>query len=71
MGAHLLTVEELAAHSHTLSTGYGSTSSEENDNPMTNRNSVWSNRETKSVGGNMPHNNMEPYKVVYVFMRSA
>lgn len=22
MGAHLLTVEELAAHSHTLSTGY-------------------------------------------------
>ena len=68
---HKLTVAELASHSHTLSTGYGSTSSTENDNPMTNRNSVSSNRNTSSVGGNMPHNNMEPYKVVYVFMRSA
>lgn len=68
---HQLTVEELAAHSHTLLAGFGSTSSVENDNPLTNRNSVWSNRQTSSVGGNMPHNNMEPYKAVYIFMRSA
>lgn len=68
---HQLTVEELAAHSHVVFAGFGSTSSTENDNPLTNRSSVWNNRETSSVGGNMPHNNMEPYKVVYVFMRSA
>lgn len=68
---HQLTVEELAAHSHTLSAGFGSTPSAENDNPLTNRNSVWNNRQTSSAGGNMPHNNMEPYKVVHVFMRSA
>lgn len=26
---------------------------------------------TQPAGGDYPHNNMEPYKVVYVFMRSA
>lgn len=66
-----MTVEELASHSHTIYAGYGSQEGTEIDYPLTNRNSTWSNRETTSVGGNMPHNNMEPYKVVYIFMRSA
>ena len=26
---------------------------------------------TSKTGGDKPHNNMEPYKVIYVFMRSA
>ena len=68
---HQLTVDELAAHSHVVFAGYGSQSSTEIDQPSTNRNSIWNNRQTSSAGGNMPHNNMEPYKVVYVFMRSA
>ena len=68
---HKLSVEELASHSHIVYGGYGSQDGDEIDQPLTNRNSVWSNRTTSSVGGDQPHNNMEPYKVVYIFMRSA
>ena len=68
---HKLSVEELASHSHIVYAGYGSQAGDELDQPLTNRNSVWSNRTTSSVGGDQPHNNMEPYKVVYIFMRSA
>ena len=68
---HKLTIDELAAHSHVVYAGYGSTSTAELDSPMTNRNSVSSDRITSSVGGNMPHNNMEPYKVVYIFKRAS
>ena len=68
---HKLSVEELASHSHIVYAGYGSQAGDELDQPLTNRNSVWNNRTTSSVGGDQPHNNMEPYKVVYIFMRSA
>lgn len=68
---HQLTVDELASHSHIVYAGYGSQEGTEIDQPITNRNSTWNNRKTSSVGGDQPHNNMEPYKVVYIFMRSA
>ena len=72
---HQLTVDELAKHSHLFipdSTKNGSIGG-----------SYWfvdagtlgtkggKARETESTGNDQPHNNMPPYKVVYIFRRNA
>lgn len=67
---HQLTVEELASHSHTLNRN--SASGTESwcliDHESAEK---WQTGDVGSAGGDQPHNNMEPYKVVYIFMRSA
>lgn len=67
---HQLTVEELASHSHTLNrnsaSGTGSWCLIDHEGVI-----KWQDGDVGSAGGDQPHNNMEPYKVVYIFMRSA
>ena len=60
---------ELASHSHIIYAGYGSQEGVEIDQPSTNRNSVWSNRRTSSVGGDQPHNTIQPVYGVYRYER--
>ena len=96
MGAHLLTVEELAEHRHQIALTHGGFAATEpnsiyfngkDPNPI--KNGMFSDRGVgktyadgntgyyfnsdflSNTGDNQPHNNMEPYKVVYIFMRSA
>ena len=66
---HVITEGELASHSHIVYAGYGSQKGEEIDQPLTNRNSVWSNRKTSSVGGDQPHNTIQPVYGVYRYER--
>lgn len=66
-----MTVEEMPSHKHTYL--YETTV----DNTTEGASTKWSDiaksesRACGSTGGDKPHNNMEPYKVVYIFMRSA
>ena len=72
----LFPVDELASHTHPFTL----------DSPRKGRDggSAWyvdsgtigdknegATRETESTGNAQPHNNMEPYKVVYIFKRTA
>lgn len=67
---HQLTVEELASHSHTLNrnsaSGTGSWCLIDHEGVI-----KWQDGDVGSAGGDQPHNNMEPYSVVYIFKRTA
>lgn len=83
---HQLTVDELASHAHTFYIGgYSGWPLEITVNPQrfvfNHVNAVNSGGEKYTghvfrdtvypTGGNVPHNNMEPYKIVYIFRRNA
>ena len=81
-----MTVDELAAHNHVLMVGGYSgweTYTVNGDqlyvpnyiNALNSGGIIYTgpvyDDHTYTSGMNAPHNNMEPYKVVYIFMRSA
>ena len=72
MGAHLLTVEELASHTHAINsyTATGGSLLSIVDNQAAPRDG-WKTDCIKATGGDIAHNNMEPYSVVYIFKRTA
>lgn len=72
-----MTVEELASHAHIVAktsaiVGWQGSSPEGAYGDITTGTTIKIyNPKTHESGGDQPHNNMEPYKVVYVFMRFA
>jgi microcystin-dependent protein len=67
---HTLTVDELASHSHDISVAEGTDSSYDNKVKAGRRNdSFVAIAQTKSTGGNRPHNNLQPYVAVYIWRR--
>lgn len=66
---HTLTIEEMPNHEHNLKyqTGGRATGSEPDIGSGTNIGS----ETTASAGGGQPHNNMPPYKAVYIWERTA
>lgn len=67
-----MTVEEMPSHSHTLNRNSDS-SAGSNNWVLTDHEGVskWQTGNVGSAGGDAPHNNMEPYKVVYIFRRNV
>ena len=67
---HTLTIEEMPAHTHVVWRGapvyYGADSA---PHTVANDNDNWS--ETQSAGGSQAHNNMPPYYVVNMWLRTA
>lgn len=77
---HQLTVEELASHNHNLICEYGTpanlSSAPEQQSYMQAAGTNASTRHPistviQSSGGNVAHNNMQPYSAVYIFKRTA
>lgn len=74
---HKLTVDELAEHTHDAISGNGGKKSitrwaiKGQGLDTINDSDIYNFNATQPTGNNQPHNNMEPYKVVYIFMRSA
>lgn len=73
--AHTLTVNEIAAHDHPV-TSQGYNVSLVGDSPAAGSASGWfygsgGNSRTGSAGGGSAHNNMPPYLAVYVWQRIA
>lgn len=65
---HTLTINEMPAHSHTYRRLSGSSASKD-----TATGDSWGEYDTPTSqeGGNQPHNNMPPYKTVYIWERTA
>lgn len=74
---HKLTVDELAAHTHDCISGDGSKSSTNRWSIVgtgvdtLNKGNVYNFSATQPSGGGQPHNNMQPFEVVYIFRRSS
>lgn len=67
---HLLTVEELPAHTHTQLTRYsGGEVTGQWAFANQNGDATWSAGNCGETGGNQPHNNMPPYLAVYMWKR--
>ncbi len=66
---HTLTVNEMPKHTHTY-TGTNAYPGAPSGGslPYVSGNSTWT---SSSAGGSQPHNNMPPYKVVYIWERTA
>lgn len=66
---HVLTVNEMPSHSHTLNFGSGYSTSP----GLSEGHGAYSGsyRSTGSTGGNAAHNNLPPYLSVYVWKRTA
>ena len=67
---HTLSVDEMPSHTHTVSgienpRGAGSDGSEDGTSSFTN------SLTTSATGGGQPHNNIQPYVVVYMWKRVA
>lgn len=67
---HKLTVNEMPSHSHTLYCGGNPNFAV---SPTATGGQGWNAQTstTSSTGGNVAHNNMPPYKVVYIWERIA
>lgn len=64
---HLLTVNEMPSHKH-KGNGFGGAGS--GVNGLADNNFLWSqSADTSSVGGDQPHNNMQPSRVYLAIMR--
>lgn len=63
-----LTINQIPSHHHTYTMVSQSASFKD-----TAQGSAWGNYEqnTSDVGGGQPHNNMPPYKTVYIWERTA
>lgn len=63
---HILTVEELASHSHRIPLGSsGSSAAADNGTKSGAR------FDSESTGGDQPHNNVQPSKVVFIWIRTS
>lgn len=73
--SNILPVDELASHSHPFILDSPKTGTAGGGTWYVDAGTVGDKngktRETESTGNDQPHNNMQPYKVVYIFMRSA
>lgn len=67
---HKLTVNEMPAHSHTTYCGGSPGFAVQ---PVASGSQGWNaaNANSSSTGGNAAHNNMPPYKAVYIWERTA
>ena len=65
---HKLTVEEIPKHSHSISGGGGSEGGIYID---TSSEIASSTRITDETGGDMPHNNVQPSKIVFIWLRTS
>ena len=65
-----LTVQQIPAHTHSLTThdAAGASLGASRYNSAAN---AWPNASTNSTGGSQPHNNMPPFKTVYIWERTA
>lgn len=69
---HQLTVDELPKHQHRLTILGGGNISASGVNWNSNDNCrYYSGDMIEAVGGNRPHNNMQPYYTCYIFVRTA
>lgn len=70
---HLLTANEMPAHTHTVPVTTSNTASGNNPNYpfLHHADSGVYNTESSSAGGNVPHNNMPPYRAVWMWRRTA
>ena len=68
--SHKLTVNEMPVHSHTTYCGGSPGFAVQ---PVASGSQGWNaaNANSSSTGGNAAHNNMPPYKVVYIWERTA
>ena len=66
---HQLTVAELASHTHSI----GITSINDRDDDERKDTAVFGrgNTNTNATGGDVPHNNLQPYAVVNMWRRTA
>lgn len=66
---HTLTINEMPSHNHATSLWGSVGGSATHYSPVTNN--VTTNLVTESTGGGAAHNNMPPYKTVYIWERTA
>lgn len=66
---HKLTIDELARHAHYTSvyTGGGTAT----NFAGTGGSDIWANSDTGVTGGDVPHNNLQPYITCYMWRRTA
>lgn len=71
--SHLLTVNEMPSHTHTVPVTTSNTASGSNPNYpfLHHADSGVYTTESSSVGSNSPHNNMPPYRAVWMWRRTA
>ena len=66
-----MTVEELAAHTHQINHTSAVSNPEIHEWPMVDHSaeSKWQTIDIKPEGGDKPHNNVQPSKAVYCWLR--
>lgn len=71
--SHLLTVNEMPSHTHTVPVTTSNTASGSSPNYpfLHHADSGVYTTESSSVGSNVPHNNMPPYRAVWMWRRTA
>lgn len=72
--SHVLTNSEMPSHAHTFSYPAGLTNNAYGNEPNQYGLIMTGNQEkynTTATGGSVAHNNMPPYKVVYIWERTA
>ena len=68
---HKLTVNEIPSHKHRVTSYKGNGSIEDGYNARMG-NGVWENNiYTTAIGGDQPHNNLQPYFTCYIWCRTA
>ena len=67
---HTLSIDEMPSHSHDYTLTEGQSNADGYDDNTTAR-SVTGTALTGTTGGNLPHNNLQPYIVVYMWKRTA